>query len=82
MSNDTTISDENQEENLSGEDEAIDVRGEDGDPDQASHPGQRGRKSHTFQLHPEHMQCSRRAQRLQSDPSTYYIPVTIGPVLS
>jgi hypothetical protein len=79
MPNDMTASDE--EESLSDEEEIVDG-GEGGtDPDQTFLPGRRSRKSQTFQLHPEHMQHGRRAQRLRSDPAAYYIPVTIGPVL-
>ena len=41
----------------------------------------RGKRSLTFQLHPEHMQSHKKSQRLRSDPSTYLIPVPIGPAL-
>jgi hypothetical protein len=40
-----------------------------------------GRKSQTFLLHPQHAQASSKAQRLQCDPSKYFIPVPIGPAL-
>ena len=42
---------------------------------------QRGRTLQTFQLDPKHMQSSKKAQRVRSDPSTHYIPVPIGPAL-
>jgi len=41
----------------------------------------RGRKSQTFVLHPDHTQSERKAHRLRSDPTKYYIPVPIGPAL-
>jgi hypothetical protein len=74
-----TASDE--EESLSDEEEIVDGGEEGTDSDQTFLPGQRSRKSQMFQLHPEHMQHGRRAQRLRSDPATYYIPLTTGPVL-
>lgn len=42
---------------------------------------QRGRISWTFPLHPQHTQSGRKAQRLWSDLSSYFIPVLIGPSL-
>jgi len=45
------------------------------------HRTQNGENSKTFLLSPEHIQSDGKAQRLRSDPSSYYIPVPIGPAL-
>ena len=39
------------------------------------------RRCQTFSLHPDHVQSTRKAHRLHSDPAKYYIPVLIGPTL-
>ena len=45
------------------------------------HRTSRGRKSRTFPLHPQHAQSHRKAQRVRNNPSTYFVPVPIGPAL-
>ena len=42
---------------------------------------QRRGRSQMFLLSPQHMQSDRKAQKLRSDPSSYFIPVPIGPAL-
>jgi len=66
---------------LNDDEEVVDGYEKDGDLDQPIPLHQSGRKSQTFQLHPEHIQSGKRAQRLQVHQSTYYIPVAIGPAL-
>jgi hypothetical protein len=76
--------DENEEESDSCEE--METHEDDEDVHQEVQTGglpnrRRGRKSQTFQLQPEHMQSGKKAQRLRSNPSTYYIPVPVGPAL-
>ena len=83
--NDTTPdSQENREQNDGHEDtDDVQDRGDSGENEQLSHSRgvQRGRPSQTFQLAHKHMQNGKKAQRMRSDPSIYYIPVPIGPAL-
>lgn len=90
--NNTTANDIHSRGSSGGDDDASDDKSCDDDDgsslDEEAHQDvddecrtKRGRKSHTFPLHPQHAQSRTKAQRVRSDPSMCFIPVPIGPAL-